>query len=414
MQVCTQNIKTMAKNKRPLNPFFLSPVIPDNYFCDRQTETESLLRLLLNGSNVLLISPRRMGKSGLIHHLFDQPEIKDHFNTFYIDIYETSSIEELIQKLGQEIVRKLSCKGLDQFSGFLRSLVSLRGVFTLDPISGLPSFSVGIGEIKQPEATLDEIFSYLEKASKPCIVAIDEFQKIADYEQNNVEAVLRSRIQLLRNSHFIFSGSERSVLAQMFGSASRPFYQSTANMSLAPIGREVYADFATRLFNEYGKKLERESVFDLYDLLQGYTYYLQRAMNTVFSLLPEGVACSRQFIFDRIDEILTSNTDAYQDLLSSLTPNQRALLSAVAVEGIAMNIMSAEFINRHGLGSVSSVQTASRSLIKRQLLTRDPQKRYYLDDKFLELWLARPFGVTLEIRLGQNRLLNGRLPRVSD
>lgn len=394
----------MAQVNTPLNPFFLSPNIPDKYFCDRREETRTLSRLVTNGSNVLLMSPRRMGKSGLIHHLFELPEIKKAYHTFFIDIYETSSLEEFVQKLGQEIVGKLSRRGMGPLLAFLRSLVSLRGVFSLDPSSGMPSFSVGIGEITRPEATLDEIFSYLEKADKRCIVAIDEFQKVADYEQKNVEAVLRSRIQLLRNTTFIFSGSERSVLGQMFGSASRPFYQSTSSLSLGPIDKDEYADFAVSLFADAGKTLEREAVLDLYDLVQGYTYYLQRAMNAAYALLPDGKPCDRTFLFERVDEILTAQTDSYQDILSALTPNQRALLAAIALEGVASNITSTEFIRRHGLGPISSVQTAARALMKRQFLTRDPQKRYCLDDKFLELWLARPFGITPKIRLGQNQL----------
>lgn len=402
----------MVKKALPLNPFVLSPIIPDAYFCDRKKETEDLVRQVINGSNILLMSPRRMGKSGLIHHVFDRPEIKKTYYTFYIDIYETSSLEEFVQKLGQEITSRLSRRGLGPLTGFLRALRSLRGVFSIDPSSGMPSFTVGIGEITRPDVTLDEIFSYLENADKPCIIAIDEFQKVADYEQKNVEAILRSRIQLLSNTTFIFSGSERSILAQMFGSASRPFYQSTSTMSLGPIARQVYTDFAIRLFNEAGKTLEQDAVVALYDLVQGYTYYLQRSLNTVFSILPDSVICDRSFVFERIDEILTANTDTYQDLLSALTPNQRALLSAVAREGNAMNITSTEFIARHGLGAVSSVQSAARSLLKRQLLTRDTQKRYYLDDKFLELWLARPYGITLDIRLERNRLKCSELTKI--
>ena len=394
----------MTNRNHPLNPFILSPVIPDDYFCDREKETETLTRYVTNGSNVLLISPRRMGKSGLINHTFNQPQIRKSYHTFFIDIYETSSLEEFIQKLGQEIVGKLARRGWGPLTGFLCSLSSLRGVFSLDPTSGMPSFSVGIGEITRPETTLDEIFTYLEKADKPCIVAIDEFQKVADYEQKNVEAILRTRIQRLQNTTFIYSGSERSVLAQMFGSAARPFYQSTSPMSLGPIDRDVYAHFAETMFKSGGKSLDPSAVEDLYDLVQGYTYYLQKALNAAYSLLPSGMTCDRTFLFERVDEILTSNADSYRDLLSGLTPNQRALLTAVAVDGKAMNITSTEFISRHGLGAVSSVQSAARSLLKRQLLTRNPEKRYYLDDKFLELWLVRPFGISLGVRLEQNRV----------
>ncbi len=379
----------MVHNGKPLNPFFLSSDIPDAYFCDREKETQSLRRYVESRSNVLMISPRRMGKSGLIHHLFQRPDIRKNYYTFFVDIYETASLEEFIQKMGREIVGKLAHRGLDPVRKFLMSLSSLRGVFSMDPASGMPVFSVGIGEISAPETTLEEIFAFLEKADKPCIVAIDEFQRIADYEQKNVEAILRSRIQRLRNTTFIFAGSERTILAQMFGSAARPFYQSSATMILEAIDPEKYADFATRLFNDYGKMITRTSVEILYDALQGYTYFLQRVLNHAFSLLPDDLVCDQEFLLACLDEILTDNSANYQEILSSLTVSQRALLAAVALDGTATNITSAEFVRKHGLVSASSVQSAARSLLKRQLLTRSPRKEYYLDDKFLERWLSR-------------------------
>jgi hypothetical protein len=330
-----------------------------------------------------------MGKSGLLHHLFQRPDLRKNYYTFFVDIYETASLEEFIQKMGREIVGKLAHRGLDPVRKFLMSLSSLRGVFSMDPASGMPVFSVGIGEISAPETTLEEIFAFLEKADKPCIVAIDEFQRIADYEQKNVEAILRSRIQRLRNTTFIFAGSERTILAQMFGSAARPFYQSSATMILEAIDPEKYADFATRLFNDYGKMITRTSVEILYDALQGYTYFLQRVLNHAFSLLPDDLVCDQEFLLACLDEILTDNSANYQEILSSLTVSQRALLAAVALDGTATNITSAEFVRKHGLVSASSVQSAARSLLKRQLLTRSPRKEYYLDDKFLERWLSR-------------------------
>ncbi len=396
-------LQKMTRIAKPLNPFFLSSDIPDAYFCDREKETRTLLRHIEGRSNVLLMSPRRMGKSGLIHHIFRKQEIRKNYYTFYIDLYETASMEEFIQKLGREIVGKLSGRGFDVLKRFLGALPSLRGVFSLDPTTGMPAFSVGIGDIPRPESTLDEIFSYLEKADKPCIVAIDEFQRIANYEQKNVEAILRSRIQFMHNTTFIFAGSERSVLAQMFGSAARPFYQSTATMSLEAIDKEKYTNFVSSLFRQYGKKIEATAVFDLYDLLQGYTYYLQRVLNQAFPILPENRICDSAFLLECTENILTDNTDTFQEILSGLTVNQRSLLEAVSLEGTAVNITSADFIKKHGMVSVSSVQSAARALLKRQLLTRSPKKTYYLDDKFLELWLIRQHGLTPAIRLEQNR-----------
>ena len=393
----------MAKQKSILNPFFTTHSIPDAYFCDRKKETEDLKRLITNGNNVVLISPRRMGKSGLIYHLFQTEEIKKNYYTFFIDIYDTSSLQEFIQKLGNEIAGKLSKKGFKAVTSFLRSLSFLKGVFSLDPLTGMPDFSVKIGDIQDPQRSIDEIFSYIEKADKPCIVAVDEFQKIADYEQKNTEAVLRTKIQTMRNASFIFAGSERSILSQMFLSYSRPFYQSASFLNLGSIDKAVYKSFAVKQFHAFKKEIDPEAVSEMYDLLQGYTYYLQRTLNECFSLLPSGAVCDKDFIFRIIDSIIESGKHTYRDILSGITANQRALLSAIAKEGFASNITSSDFVNRHGLGVVSSVQSSARALIRRQFISRNPDKQYYLDDKFLELWLIKQFGISSEMRLQQIR-----------
>ena len=82
-----------------------------HYFCDREVETELLIRNITNGRNVALISTRRMGKTGLIRHCFYQKEVKEHYNTFFIDIYATSSLREFVFALGKEIFEKLKPKG---------------------------------------------------------------------------------------------------------------------------------------------------------------------------------------------------------------------------------------------------------------------------------------------------------------
>ena len=386
------------------NPFFTTCDIPDAFFCDREEETDKLRRMVTGGNNVLLVSPRRMGKSGLIHHLFNQEDISSKYYTFFVDIYATGSLDEFIQKLGREIVTKLSGKGFDAVAGFLRALTSLKGEFSIDPSTGMPSFSIGIGEIKHPQTTIDEIFNYLEGADKPCIVAIDEFQQIANYEQKNVEAVLRSKIQMMRNTAFIFSGSERSILSQMFFSHSRPFYQSTSMISLEPIGRSVYVPFAQKLFEMYGKQIASKAIEDTYDLLQGYTFFIQRTMNEAFSLLPAEEKCDTAFAFACIDGIISTNDGLYKEIMASLTPNQRALMASIAKEGTAVNIMSEDFAARNGLGSVSSIQSSVRALLKKQLITKGLDKEYYLDDKFMELWLIRQYGYSPSFRLDQNRL----------
>lgn len=112
-----------------------------------------------------------------------------------------------------------------------------------------------------PDYTLDEIFSFLESADKPCIIAIDEFQRVANYPEKNVEELLRGKIQKLSNTHIVFAGSERRILSEMFHSDKKPFYQSATTLLLEPIENEIYYAFAQKQFSLSGKQLQKEAFF---------------------------------------------------------------------------------------------------------------------------------------------------------
>ena len=142
-----------------------------------------------------------------------------------------------------------------------------------------------------PEYTLEEIFSYLEKADKPCIVAIDEFQQITKYQEPNIEALLRGRIQKLVNTHFIFAGSERRLMNEMFFSDKRPFFQSATLLQLEPINLEVYTDFAVNQFKAAEKHIVPEAVTWAYQTYNGVTMYVHKLLHDCYADTKAGETC---------------------------------------------------------------------------------------------------------------------------
>lgn len=161
--------------------------------------TALLTRHLTNRCNVALIAPRRLGKSGLIHNCFYQKEIREQYHCIDIDIYDSKNLNEFVYAQGKGILTALKPKGRKVWEYFLNMLQSLKSTISFD-INGNPEWSVGIGDIQAPDITLDEIFAYLEHADKPCLIAIDEFQTIANYPEKTVEATLRKRIQNCHNA----------------------------------------------------------------------------------------------------------------------------------------------------------------------------------------------------------------------
>jgi len=369
-----------------INPFITTGYAGAAYFCDREQETADLTRLVVNGNNVALISPRRYGKTNLIRHCFAQQEIADNYYTFIIDIYSTKSVQDLVHRLGLSILEALKPKGRKAWEKFISVLASVRPGITYDA-GGNPSWTLSIGDIATPTTTLEEIFSYLEHADKPCIVAIDEFQQITHYNDDLIEATMRTYVQYCTNTHFIFSGSQRHLMGQMFTSPARPFYQSVTLYNLPLLPEDKYTDFCLRLFEQRGRILSQDVPHALYERFEGITYYMQRVMNELFTRTPVGGSCTVADIESAIRYIILISSNTYEDLMYQLPEKQSLVLRAIAQEGKARNLTSGKFIKRHGLLSASSVKSAVPALLDKGLVTSE-LGIYQVYDKFLELWLT--------------------------
>lgn len=373
------------------NPFIVSGEIYPECFCDRVTESARIVKSVTNGNNMVIISPRRMGKTGLIRFCYEKPEIKNEYYTFFIDILHTSSLREFTYTLGREIYETLLPASKKTALAFVRTLRSISGKFAFDPLTGMPSFSISLGDIASPEYTLEEIFAYLSKADKPCIVAIDEFQQIAKYPEKNIEALLRKHTQKIGNCRFIYAGSERHMMQEMFLSAARPFYHSADMLELRAIAPEIYIPFIVGHFRCRKRGIATESVEWMYQLFKGHTYYVQKTFNESFADTQEGETCTDETIRTALDSIIASNETIFREILSNVPEKQKNLLYAIAKDGEAEKVLSAKFIKRHNLSSASSVQSALKKLLERDIVT-EINKVYSVTDKFFGMWINRLFG----------------------
>ena len=373
------------------NPFVVTGKIAPEYFCDRIAESARLIKSVTNGNNLVIISPRRMGKTGLIQFCYDKPEISQEYYTFFIDILHTSSLREFTYLLGKEIYETLLPRSRKMLKLFIQTIKSISGKFGFDPIFNVPTFNIELGDIERPEYTLDEIFQYLAHADKPCIIAIDEFQQIAKYPEKNIEALLRTHIQKQANSNFIFAGSERHMMQEMFTSAAKPFYNSADILELKAISPEIYVPFVLKHFEKCQKSIEAADVEKVYHLFKGHTYYIQKTFNEAFSDTPERGACTIGIIRTAIDNMIASNDTIFREILSNIPEKQKTLLYAIAKEGEAERITSSEFIKRHSLTSASSVQSAAKKLLEKDLIT-ESNKAFSVTDKLFAMWINKIYG----------------------
>ena len=370
---------------KPYNPFLVYGYNSPEYFCDREKETDKMISALQNGRNLTLISPRRMGKTGLIKNVFYRMKQEKNPNTayFYMDIYPTRDLKAFIQLLAQNVLGKLDTLSqniLRQMTAFFKSC---RPIISTDERSGMPTVTLDFVPARA-EQTLKEILDYMAASKKHCYLAIDEFQQITEYPEKGVEALLRSHIQFMPNVHFIFSGSKKHVMEEMFSSAKRPFYQSTQIIVLKEIPLENYYSFAHSFFAKEKRELPLETFSYLYQLENGHTWYIQSILNRLYEKKINPI--DNRLVDSCINDILDEQETIYQSNLTLLTNNQVDLLKAIATEGCIKSINANDFIKRHHLKTPSSVNVALKSLLNKELIYNTPDG-YIVYDRFFGKWL---------------------------
>ena len=378
----------MAKktNTQLRNPFVYQGYVSPDYFCDRIVETEELIGNLQNGRNTMLISPRRIGKTGLIKNAFHKlKEIEKDAICIYVDIFSTKNQQEFVQVLGSAITQDVLSRGQRAMKNLLEFFGSWRPVFGQDPYTGTPTISISI-EPSQSTVSLKSIFDYLSLSKREVYIAIDEFQQITKYPETGIEALLRSHIQFIPNAHFVFSGSKRRLMTQIFNSPERPFYQSTVSIGLEPLHEEIYYDFTRRFFEAKKGCFSQEMFNHVYNRFDGVTRSIQLMLNRLYET--EKNVCSEAQINEAILHIVNQSSMQYEELIILLTANQLSLMKAIAQEGCVVSPQGDEFIKRYNLPSASSIKTALDVLLDKDLVYRT-QTGYIIYDHFLAVWLRR-------------------------
>lgn len=397
----------MASKETFINPFFTGIRIPDRYFCDRQKETRDIIDLVQNGNNIVLKAQRRIGKSSLMLHIFNQPLIKSNYNTLYIDLFGTKNQNDFHLAFQNELINAPFAKTAKikrNFEALLKGLHITLGEY--NPATGNYSLpSIGSTPSQIPLLPLEELFDYLEHTPKPSLVVFDEFQQIQYYPER-MAAIIRSFTQKMNNAKFIFCGSSKHMLTEMFQIANQPFYKSAEPFEIMPLPLDIYSDFCKRLFLDYGKEVTDEAVEFLYYLFSGETAPMQETMNHVFSKTATHSVANKESIESAINALLDSRDASFREILNRIDrTNTRNTLFSIAAMGIAGNLTSSQIMKYYHLDNASSVQKSLLALQdeKSPLIRKLTKGVYVIEDRLFELWIARE-GQYLDVKYGTAQL----------
>jgi hypothetical protein len=369
------------------NPFIISGYIGPEYFCDRENESGTLIRNSENGINTTLISIRRMGKTGLIWHVFDNIPEKKNKICIYTDIYATQNLKEFTNKLGSSILETLPEKS-STAKKFINLLKSLRPVMTYDVLTGQPQVSFTYSTQTQYEQSIESLFQFLESQKNPVLLAIDEFQQIATYPEKNTEALLRSLLQRLKNINLIFSGSSHHLLSEMFSDGTRPFFASTQFLYLKEIDRNTYIDFIRDNFARFKVKILEDALESIADFSRLHTFYTQSICNRIFAAHFKTI--TKKDVLRICSELISEQEPLFFHYRNLLTPIQWKLLKAIAREGRVYQPNSKAFIEKHNVGTPSNIQRAIESLLNKEMIYKGNNTTgsfFSVYDVFLSRWM---------------------------
>jgi hypothetical protein len=371
------------------NPFYSVGYHGPEFFCDREQETAQLNQLMLGGAHVALFAIRRLGKTGLIQHVFYPYQNNPKIACVYLDILATKNLTDFINQLATAVYNRFPARK-STGKKVMELIQRFRPTLTFDELTGTPSVSLTLDTITQKENSIAQILNFLDEQHLKIVFAIDEFQQILEYPETNTEAILRTHIQTLKNTSFIFCGSNQKMMHQIFNSAKRPFFASCTNLSLGYIDELHYAKFIQQKFESHQRTIDEDCLHFICNWTNLHTFYTQYFCFTLFA--KNRRHCTLQDAYDTAAEILKLNENTFFQYKNLLTQAQWNLLKAIAKTEKVYHPQAKQFISQHHLGTPSLVKRGLDALLEKEMIfyqSAVEEPYYAVYDTFLMRWIQR-------------------------
>jgi AAA+ ATPase superfamily predicted ATPase len=374
----------------PLNPFRFGSFVVDE-FADRTAELAEVEADMRNGQDLVIFAPRRFGKSSLVLKAAAASRRKKGL-VAYLNLMTAPTKERLAERLAAAIYTDLAAprqrlkeRALTMFQG-LRIVPTI----TVDPIDGRLSFSFGVGH---PEADLDRTIEMLlelpakiaAERDQRVVLILDEFQEIVDLDPN-LPKLLRSVFQAQPEVCHVYLGSKRHVMRDVFSDANEPFWRSAKQMEIGLIPTDKFARFIRRRFDATSKGLDGAACDRLLEITRGHPYATQELCYSLWEQTPFDGSADEALLSRALELVLQSEHAHFSLVWDGLAAGQRVLLEALARE--PGRPLAAAYRGRHQLAGPSSIQTALKALVDRELVEREPDGHYRVMEPFLVEWLG--------------------------
>lgn len=377
-------------DKLQKNPFKFGDPVEGDYFLRRKELERTVSQFLENCIHVVLIGPRRFGKTSFALNLLHQLE-KHSYSCLFVDIFNITSHKDFLQQVLRALNAKKNWKS--SLKSWLGSLSKMRPKLfaDFDSHSGQPSLGLSFSSSAEEDVKelIQDLLTGIEKLGKKVIFTIDEFQKISEINDGGwLEATIRTHMQQNRNTSFLFTGSRRSVIYDMLNNQSRPLFRSCQPIEFPAFGEE-FTDWIIHRFSQIGITCEKQSIQYLRKLVQDTPNYVQMVC---FHLAIQGKKhITVRDVETTLNTTVRQNAYAYQTLLNTLTPIQQRTLRLAAKE--EKQVFSKENRIKYEISSGPALASAIKALKEKAILDEDGTKRgaVIFDDPLFAIWLRISF-----------------------
>ncbi len=365
--------------------FIYGVSVSGDNFTDRIKETRRLKMDFENGLNVVLISPRRMGKTSLVKKV-QQVVDPSIVHTVYMDIYDCKSEYDFYNKFAESVLKQTSGRMeifLEKTKKFLTRLTP-KISFSPDPTA---EYSVSLG-ITPKEYAPEEILQLPElvaqQIGKHIVVCIDEFQQVAEWSDTlQVQKRMRGVWQHQEHVSYCLFGSRQHMMNKLFQSKAMPFYQFGEPNYLQPIPTEDWIPFIQQKFTDKGLTISENHIRTICDTVQNQSSYVQQlAWNVMINTDTE---VTEQTIQAGISDLLIQSTPLFMEQTGGLSSYQMNFLKAIAA-GQHNQFTSVSVLQEYHLGSKSNVERIQNVLREKDYIV-STQDGFFLSDPIMELWL---------------------------
>ena len=371
------------------NPFEYGTAVAGASFCNRTAETTDLISAIDSSMRAFLYSERRMGKTSLVLRVLKSLDPKEYVSA-YVDLWPTDDEAAFVTATAKGISEAMGTTVERLLSTATKFFSRMSPSVALDE-EGKPKVSF---EYNQPAATarrdLEEVLSVpariARESGRKVVIVFDEVQRILEYDSDHVERLLRSIIQHQRNVAYIFLGSRKHLVKQMFLDRKRPLFGTAAHFSIQPIEVKHWRPFIRRKFVDSGKRIDTPVIDRICELTEGHPFYTQHLCHAIWERTAPGADVTADGIKEGVQIVLARESYAYTSLWESMTIHQRRFLLGLAIEGKAAAPYSSAFAHKYGVGSASSIQRLIEAMMKRDLIDREEGSLFILD-RFFRIWI---------------------------